>query len=127
MLIDKPRCNFKNCRYCFDGNCISADKYENCQLTDLHCEIAKLTVDLDNAKSEWISVEERLPEITETVLIAYKEKWEWETEWIFDVDVGSLDITGREWNTYHDLYEGQELHITHWMPLPEPPKKGGGE
>ncbi len=52
MLIDKPRCNFKNCRYCFDGNCISADKYENCQLTDLHSEIAKLTVDLDNAKRE---------------------------------------------------------------------------
>ena len=93
---------------------------------------AKMTRSAENApdinvgnKSEWISVEERLPEITETVLIAYKEKWEWETEWTFDVDVGSLDITGREWNTYHDLYEGQELHITHWMPLPEPPKKGG--
>ena len=52
MLIEKPRCSFKNCRYCFDGNCYSADKYENCKLTDLHSEIAKLTVDLDNAKSE---------------------------------------------------------------------------
>lgn len=52
MLIDKPLCNFKNCRYCFDGNCTSADKYENCKLTDLGYEIAKLNVDLDNAKSE---------------------------------------------------------------------------
>ena len=52
MLIEKPRCNFKNCRYCFDGNCYSADKYENCKVTDLHSEIAKLTVDLDNAKAE---------------------------------------------------------------------------
>ena len=52
MLIEKPRCCFKNCRYCFDGNCYSADKYENCTLTDLHYEIAKLTVDRDNAKSE---------------------------------------------------------------------------
>lgn len=52
MLIEKPRCNFKNCRYCFDGNCYSADKYENCKVTDLHSEIAKLTVDLDNAKTE---------------------------------------------------------------------------
>ena len=52
MLIEKPRCNFINCRYCFDGNCFSANKYENCKLTDLHCEIAKLTVDLDNANSE---------------------------------------------------------------------------
>ena len=52
MLIEKPQCNFQNCRYCFDGNCRSADKYENCTLTDLHCEIAKFTVDLDNSKSE---------------------------------------------------------------------------
>ena len=52
MLIDKPRCNFKNCRYCFDSNCYSADKYENCKLTDLGHEIAKLTVDLDNAKRD---------------------------------------------------------------------------
>lgn len=52
MLIEKPRCNFKNCRYCFDGICFSADKYENCKVTDLHSEIAKLTVDLDNAKAE---------------------------------------------------------------------------
>lgn len=52
MLMEKPQCNFKNCRYCFDGNCFSADKYENCELTDLHCEIAKLRVDLDNAKTE---------------------------------------------------------------------------
>ena len=89
--------------------------------------MANAIIENNYRKQEWISVDERLPEITETVLIAYKEKWEWETEWSFDVDVGSLDITGREWNTYHDLYEGQELHITHWMPLPEPPKKGGGE
>ena len=52
MLIDKPQCNFKNCRHCFDGNCRSADKYENCKLTDLGYKIAKLTVDLENAKSE---------------------------------------------------------------------------
>lgn len=52
MLIDKPRCNFKDCRYCFDGNCRSADRYENCKVTDLHYEIAKLTVDLENAKKE---------------------------------------------------------------------------
>lgn len=32
MQIDKPRCNFKNCRYCFDGNCFSADKYKNCEI-----------------------------------------------------------------------------------------------
>lgn len=78
-------------------------------------------------KQEWISVYDRLPEIMETVLIAYKEKWEWETEWNFGVDAGSWDIVEGRWNTYHDLCEGQELHITHWMPLPEAPKMKGGE
>lgn len=56
MLIDKPQCNFKNCRFYFDGNCRSADIYENCKLTNLHYEIAKLRANLDNAKTEgeWI-------------------------------------------------------------------------
>lgn len=54
MLIEKPRCNFKNCRYCFDGNCRDASKYENCTLTDLHSEIARLRVDLDNATADTV-------------------------------------------------------------------------
>lgn len=28
------------------------------------------------------------------------------------------------WDTYNDWDEGQQyIHITHWMPLPEPPKE----
>ena len=30
MRIDLPRCNFKNCRYCFDSNCIKNTEYERC-------------------------------------------------------------------------------------------------
>ena len=54
MLIDKPQCNFKNCRYCFDGNCVNASRYENCTMTDLHSEIARLRVDLDNVKADTV-------------------------------------------------------------------------
>ena len=104
MLIEKPRCNFNNCRYCFDGNCYSADKYENCKLTDLHYQIAKLTVDLDNAKQEWISVEDRLPEKLDTYLVCCK-----------DGLVTMAFFCERFNNT-----------VTHWMPLPEAPK-GGAE
>ena len=61
MLIDKPQCNFKNCRYCFDGNCVNASRYENCTMTDLHSEIARLRVDLDNAKADTVrKMQERL-------------------------------------------------------------------
>lgn len=30
MRIDLPQCNFKNCRYSFDGNCTNLSKYEWC-------------------------------------------------------------------------------------------------
>lgn len=111
MLMEKPQCNFQNCRYCFDGNCYSADKYENCKLTDLHCEIARLTVDLDNAKSEWISVEERLPD-QDGKYLAYTRK-------------------GFTVLSYYYALEGgfgfEHWDVTHWMPLPEAPKGGVGE
>jgi hypothetical protein len=67
-------------------------------------------------KSEWISVDERLPEKGQEVL-AYRG-----------------DFRGDMMNTYTYLgtgnweddygYRGSAKHegITHWMPLPEPPK-----
>ena len=35
MRIDLPTCGFKNCRYCFDGNCKSKLEYERCEHRDL--------------------------------------------------------------------------------------------
>lgn len=35
MRIDLPTCGFKNCRYCFDGNCKSKLEYERCEYRDL--------------------------------------------------------------------------------------------
>ena len=32
MRIDLPLCNFKNCRFSFDGNCKSQDLYDKCDL-----------------------------------------------------------------------------------------------
>ena len=31
MRIDLPRCNFKNCKYCFDSNCTKKNEYERCE------------------------------------------------------------------------------------------------
>ena len=58
---------------------------------------------------EWISVEERLPEPTYCVLV-YGDEGE--------MEIDALGYDG-EWMGYVD--------VTHWMPLPEAPKKGGGE
>ena len=76
-------------------------------------------------KQEWISVEDRLPEIGGTYLITLKEKYAYEDEWNYHVDVASYSF---DWDcTFNDWDEGQEIHITHWMPLPEAPKMKGGE
>ena len=75
-----------------------------------------LGVMLSKAKQEWISVDERLPEEGTRVIgydyesnvrcyFIYSERW-WLTE-----DDG--------WNT------AKGWGVTHWMPIPEPPKTKG--
>jgi hypothetical protein len=70
--------------------------------------------------SEWISVKERLPEgyyrnDTESrPVIVYREYYD-------EMRVGYYDHYWQEFYTVDDLIMG---HVTHWMPLPEPPKEG---
>lgn len=64
----------------------------------------------------WISVEDRLPEINVDVNICDSKN---------NVSTGCLSSrTTRErrllWSTRH---RGSKTDITHWMPLPEPPKE----
>jgi hypothetical protein len=74
----------------------------------------------------WIPVEERLPEDKMAdYLVTIKQKYPWETEWEYYTDkatYGGSYIDGL-WDTEYDWIEGQETHVTHWMPLPEPPTK----
>jgi len=59
--------------------------------------------------SEWISVEDRLPEKPRLVLV-------WEGE----VEFGNYQHN--RWNVWtRDDFSVSNL-VTHWMPLPEPPK-----
>lgn len=60
---------------------------------------------------EWISVKDRLPEnVKEGLLIALR--WG-------EVDIGWYE-DGRWGSQFVDEYEDGE--VTHWMPLPQPPK-----
>jgi hypothetical protein len=83
---------------------------------------------------KWIPVSERLPEIGGIYLVAVKYKYEFEKEYNYDTDVATyhfgFDCTYIDgcWNTYVDWDEGQQyIHVTHWMPLPEPPKENANE
>ena len=63
--------------------------------------------------SEWISVKERLPE--EDVVVILTDH----------IDVGTGWFNGKGWRTpFADI---DEYRITHWMPLPEPPKEGNND
>ena len=70
--------------------------------------------------SEWISVEDELPEYMKEVLI--KE------EYVDEVQIGYLFRNG-SWTEQHenhtchgDAYCSFDIQgVTHWMPLPEPP------
>ena len=77
----------------------------------------------------WIPVTERLPDVGGIYLVVVKYKYDFEKEFNYDTDVATFHfgydcgyIDG-QWNTYVDWDEGQQyLHVTHWMPLPEPPE-----
>ncbi len=61
---------------------------------------------------EWISVEDRLPDTIGSYLI-YRKNKEYNTiAWAFF-------NSDKMWAADNNFYEG----VTHWMPLPEPPKE----
>jgi len=61
------------------------------------------------AQSEWISVEERLPE-TETSVLVFTERGYIFSSWASNEDV------------FWFYNEDEDDRVTHWQPLPEPPE-----
>ena len=61
------------------------------------------------ASSEWISVEDRLPDVGCDVLFTCRSK---------EYGVGAYSDTYKDFFMGHFPVKG----VTHWMPLPEPPK-----
>lgn len=62
---------------------------------------------------EWISVKDRLPEVDQGILLYWND----------DICTGYLTKYGNDFifcDGFTDDYEKE--FVTHWMPLPEPPK-----
>lgn len=66
--------------------------------------------------TSWISVKEKVPEYLQNVLIYIKRPHEKEGRIVFGHRV-STDASGHMWSIDYSHY------ITHWMPLPEPPRE----
>lgn len=65
---------------------------------------------------QWISTEERLPEDRSDVLVvAY-----WHERW--GVYMGWCAPERAEWSVHIGIGDRNDVAVTHWMPLPEPPK-----
>ena len=97
-------------------------------ITSLYRDTIEYIERLESQVPRWVPVTERLPEDGTTCLITIKEKdWYGKIEHHVDVayfrDDGGGYIDGR-WDTETDWVEGQEICVTHWMPLPSAAKEG---
>ena len=110
----------------FRANC------EDC--TEINCLDCIIDEAIDNAPAvdagpKWISVEDRLPEGVDEVLVLFENGDMMNAKYDCCIDDESRLGTYRGYYHPYTLgfldgewvpYEG----VTHWMPLPEPPKEG---
>ena len=69
--------------------------------------------------NEWISVEEKLPDTDDNVLVICNGEYK-NIRFINAYDLAAYDSDEDEWIL--DSYPEAVVTVTHWMPLPKPPK-----
>ena len=123
----------KDCIYflgCGDWNLCCKIKYDLCYEDTPACDDFKEIVleesfsctskeDVAPVKyGKWISVKVRLPEEHENVLVAVKSPF-------FGIllNIDEMEYDEKEEEKTWLLHERGGYKITHWMPLPEPPKE----
>lgn len=130
--------------------CEAADAIEELSAIreEQKAKIILMAAEIEEQQPRWISVEERLPESGVHVLLACKtrggneyvcdgfhtEKFSQPTEFYEDIDADYSEETDeyyfpegwweviKNWDDYSCV--AIEDTITHWMPLPQPPKEG---
>ena len=86
---------------------------------DLYADVLKLTAEdvLRGQLPRWIPAEERLPEDRSDVLVvAY-----WHERW--GAYMGWCAPERAAWSVHVGIGDRNDVAVTHWMPLPEPPEE----
>lgn len=92
-------------------------KKQNEQMRDAAAQVTKLAAEAA-VERDWISVEDRLPEDRSDVLVvAY-----WHERW--GVYMGWCAPERAAWSVHIGIGDRNDVAVTHWMPLPEPPEEG---
>lgn len=108
------------CEGCLYG--IDAEKVESDCVDALLKDALAYIQQLEAAQPKWISVEERLPDDRGNFITKiHCDNGDW-------IEMNTFDYMEKEW--WHDavdrIVEATEF-VTHWMPLPEPPKEDCNE
>lgn len=100
-------CNHYQTTYC-NRWCDHGEMFEQRPITNS---------DHEQEQSKWISVKERLPESRKDVLVValWHERWQTMLGWHSDQE--------EKWRIITPHGEREAGGVTHWMPLPEPPKE----
>lgn len=131
-------------RLCPDSECNDACQVEQvyadaaAAIEALQAKISELgesysanLVAAQNAQPHWVSVEERLPNVDEKVLVFAIGKLD---GFIGDTVIALTSMSNTNWLNHHEKVDKPywldpwqyfliDYRITHWMPLPEPPKE----
>ena len=112
-------CIIDDCNGCpYEDNCFSVDE-ELC--ATMNTDALACIQQLEAAQPKWISVEERLPDVCDLVLVIANGKPEEHIELCDAVLIASYWGDG---GWIADGFDGWDnLKVSHWMPLPEPPRK----
>ena len=70
----------------------------------------------------WMSCKDKLPNVGDSYLVLIKQKYDYEKEWEYHVDVAISygNYIDDFWDTFIDWKEGQETHVIYWAKIPFP-------
>lgn len=99
------------------ANYLATNAYLNDTAQDVLCMVAKWIDEAPEVDTpKWIPVTERLPDTFGEYIVAVKD-----VSGEMYSDYADFNLFQQRWTT--GLFLGVRDKVTHWMPLPEPPKE----